>query len=108
MAARICWADQENTAPSLGLAPSRAKACLPSSLRRVVLAEGSATCAGARYDLRRNARVGGGQDAGLAWESVVRGTVDEAERERTRKALLDYCAQDTLALVRLVQRLRAL
>jgi hypothetical protein len=47
-----------------------------------------------------------GQDAGLAWVSLIRGTGDEAERERLRKALLDYCGQDTLALVRLVDKLR--
>jgi predicted RecB family nuclease len=50
--------------------------------------------------------VANGQDAGLAWESLVRGAVDGAEREMTRKALLDYCGQDTLALVRLLEKLR--
>ena len=48
--------------------------------------------------------VANGQDAGLAWESLVRGTVVEAERERTGKALLEYCGQDTLALVRLLEK----
>jgi hypothetical protein len=42
-----------------------------------------------------------GQDAGLAWESLVRERLDCGERDRIRKALLDYCGQDTLALVRL-------
>jgi predicted RecB family nuclease len=50
--------------------------------------------------------VANGQDAGLAWESLVRGIVDAAERERLTKALLDYCGQDTLALVRLFKTLR--
>jgi Domain of unknown function(DUF2779) len=50
--------------------------------------------------------VANGQDAGTAWESLVRGSLDQVERERTRKALLDYCGQDTLALVRLVEKLR--
>ncbi len=50
--------------------------------------------------------VANGQDAGLAWESLVRGTVDGAVRERTRKALLDYCRQDTLALVKLLETIR--
>jgi predicted RecB family nuclease len=50
--------------------------------------------------------VANGQDAGLAWESLVRGTTDQSEREGTRKALLDYCGQDTLALGRLLERLR--
>jgi predicted RecB family nuclease len=51
--------------------------------------------------------VANGQDAGLAWESIVRGGLDQSERERTRKALLDYCGKDTLALVRLLERLRS-
>jgi hypothetical protein len=50
--------------------------------------------------------VANGQDAGLAWESLVRGGLDQSERERTRKALLDYCGKDTLALVRLLGTLR--
>jgi predicted RecB family nuclease len=47
--------------------------------------------------------VANGQEAGLAWESLVRGNLDQAERERIRNALLDYCGQDTLALLRLLQ-----
>ena len=47
-----------------------------------------------------------GQGAGIAWESLVRGGLDQAEREKTRKALLDYCGQDTLAMVKLLERLR--
>ncbi len=47
-----------------------------------------------------------GTDAGLAWESLVRGSLDQSEREKTRKALLDYCGQDTLAMVRLLDKLR--
>jgi predicted RecB family nuclease len=39
--------------------------------------------------------VGNGQDAGLAWKSLIRGTWDQAEHERLREALLDYCRQDT-------------
>ncbi|HEV2730382.1 MAG TPA: hypothetical protein VGV15_10160 [Terriglobales bacterium] len=35
--------------------------------------------------------VANGTDAGLVWESHVRGGLDEVEREKTRKALLDYC-----------------
>ena len=50
--------------------------------------------------------VANGQDAGLAWESLVRGSLDQTERDRIRKALLDYCGQDTLAMVRLLARLR--
>jgi predicted RecB family nuclease len=50
--------------------------------------------------------VANGQDAGLAWESLLRGDLDEVEHEHLQKALLDYCKLDTLALVRLVETLR--
>ena len=51
-------------------------------------------------------QVANGQDAGLAWESLVHGGLDSHERDRIRTALLDYCGQDTLALVALLERLR--
>jgi hypothetical protein len=50
--------------------------------------------------------VANGQDAGLAWESPVRASLDNGERDRLRKALLAYCGQDTLAMVRLLKRLK--
>jgi hypothetical protein len=50
--------------------------------------------------------VANGQAAGLAWESLIGGTLDKMEREGTRKALLEYCGQDSLALVKLVEKLR--
>jgi len=50
--------------------------------------------------------VADGQAAGLAWESLVQGTVDGVEGERIRKALLAYCGQDTLGMVRLVEKLQ--
>jgi len=50
--------------------------------------------------------VADGQAAGLAWESFVHGGLEEIERERIRKALLDYCGQDTLAMLRLLERLK--
>jgi predicted RecB family nuclease len=50
--------------------------------------------------------VADGTDAGLAWESLKRGGLDQTERSRIRKALLDYCGQDTLAMVRLLEKLR--
>jgi hypothetical protein len=50
--------------------------------------------------------VANGQDAGLAWDSIVRGHLDCGERDRIRNALLAYCGQDTLALVRLTSALR--
>jgi Domain of unknown function(DUF2779) len=52
--------------------------------------------------------VADGTDAGLAWESLMRGGLDQAGRDRIRKALLDYCGQDTLAMVRLLEKLRSL
>lgn len=52
--------------------------------------------------------VGNGTEAGLAWESLVRGGLDQTERDRIRKALLDYCGQDTMAMVRLVEALRSI
>jgi hypothetical protein len=50
--------------------------------------------------------VADGQAAGLAWDSLVRGGLDREEPDGIRKALLDYCGQDTLALVRLLEILR--
>jgi predicted RecB family nuclease len=52
--------------------------------------------------------VADGTDAGLAWESLTRGGLDQTERDKIRKALLDYCGQDTLAMVRLVEALRSI
>jgi hypothetical protein len=48
-----------------------------------------------------------GRGAGLAWEALVHGASDEAERERIEKALRAYCGQDTLALAKLLGRLRS-
>ena len=50
--------------------------------------------------------VANGQDAGLAWESLTRGGLDRDDRERIKKALLAYCGQDTLGMVRLVETLQ--
>ena len=43
-----------------------------------------------------------GSDAGLAWEKMVHSEIESAERKRLREALLAYCRQDTLAMVRLL------
>jgi predicted RecB family nuclease len=51
--------------------------------------------------------VANGQDAGVTWESLVRGTLPHSEREGVRKALLAYCGQDTMALVRLIEKVRS-
>jgi hypothetical protein len=51
-------------------------------------------------------QVADGQEAGIAWESLVRGSLDQSERERTRKPLLDYREHDRLAMVKLIEQLR--
>jgi Domain of unknown function(DUF2779) len=52
--------------------------------------------------------VADGSEAGLAWESLVRGGLDCRECDKTRKGLLDYCRQDTLALVKIIAMLRSI
>lgn len=47
-----------------------------------------------------------GQDAGRAWKSLVREGLDQKEHETIKKALLDYCGQDTIALLRLLDSLK--
>jgi len=48
-----------------------------------------------------------GNEAGLAWEKMVRTEPGSDERRNLRNALLAYCKQDTLAMVRLLEVLRA-
>jgi len=50
--------------------------------------------------------VADGGQAGLAWDRLVRGALESAQKDSLREALLAYCAQDTLAMVRLVELLR--
>jgi len=50
-------------------------------------------------------QVANGQAAGLAWKSLVQGSLDSNERDRIRKALLDYCGQDTLAMLELLKKI---
>jgi hypothetical protein len=47
-----------------------------------------------------------GQAAGLAWKSMIRSDTSDSERQAKRKALLGYCGQDTLAMVKLLERLQ--
>ena len=49
--------------------------------------------------------VADGQAAGLAWESLIGGDSGGVERQQQRKALLEYCGQDTLGMVRLLELL---
>ena len=52
--------------------------------------------------------VADGSEAGIAFEKLTHGNLAENERSRLRKALLAYCRQDTLAMVRLLERLDGL
>jgi hypothetical protein len=44
-----------------------------------------------------------GSDAGLAWEKMLHAEPGSEERRRLRDALLAYCKQDTLAMVKLLE-----
>jgi len=49
--------------------------------------------------------VADGQAAGRAWNSLMNGTVALSKRDALRTALLVYCRQDTLAMVKLLETL---
>jgi hypothetical protein len=51
----------------------------------------------------KHMEVAEGIEAGLAWDRMIHGQVDEAEKRRLRTALLAYCKQDTLAMVKLLE-----
>jgi hypothetical protein len=48
-----------------------------------------------------------GEQAGLAWDRLVCGGLDNRQKDKLREALLAYCAQDTRAMAHLVDLLRA-
>ena len=48
-----------------------------------------------------------GAEAGLAWEKMLHADAGGEERNKLRSYLLAYCKQDTLAMVRLLEVLRA-
>jgi predicted RecB family nuclease len=50
--------------------------------------------------------VADGNQAGVAWEKLVRGGLDAGYRNHLTHALLAYCGQDTLAMAKLVEFLR--
>jgi predicted RecB family nuclease len=50
--------------------------------------------------------VSDGRQAGLAWDRMIHGDLVSAERKRVRSALLAYCRQDTLAMVKILGHLR--
>jgi hypothetical protein len=47
-----------------------------------------------------------GRAAGLAWARLIDPATPSDEKSRLRKALLEYCAQDTLALAKLLEAFR--
>lgn len=49
--------------------------------------------------------VSDGAAAGLVWDTMINGDLKGRERERLREALLAYCRQDTLAMVRVLEAL---
>jgi hypothetical protein len=48
-----------------------------------------------------------GSEAGLAWEKMIRADAESEDRKRLKDALLAYCKQDTLGMVRLLDVLQA-
>jgi hypothetical protein len=52
--------------------------------------------------------VADGTEAGLAYEKLISGELESKERQSLRDALLDYCRQDTLGMVKLLEHLRRL
>jgi hypothetical protein len=84
----------------------REEARLSPRVRRVVLDQvGSAALVPAMtYD---GMEVAHGGEAGLAWEQLVRGGFYPTERQRLKNALFAYCRQNTLAMAKILERLRA-
>jgi hypothetical protein len=52
-----------------------------------------------------NMEVADGTAAGLAYERMIGEGLETNEREKVRQSLLDYCRQDSLAMVRLLEHL---
>ena len=52
-----------------------------------------------------NMEVADGTAAGLAYERMIGKALDASERKKVRQSLLDYCRQDSLAMVRLLDHL---
>ena len=53
-----------------------------------------------------NMEVADGTQAGLAYDKLIHGELGSKERQTLRKALLEYCRQDTMAMVKLLEHLR--
>jgi len=52
-----------------------------------------------------NMEVADGTEAGLAYEKLIHGKLDSKEKQALRNALLEYCRQDTMAMVKLLEYL---
>lgn len=50
--------------------------------------------------------VSDGGQAGLAYDAIMKGNLGKSDRLRKKTALLKYCEQDTLAMVKLTRRLQ--
>ena len=48
-----------------------------------------------------------GDEAGIYWEKMLQSS-DDKDREKTKKALLDYCKLDTLAMYEIFCHLKSL
>jgi predicted RecB family nuclease len=51
-------------------------------------------------------QIADGGQAGVAWDQMIRDEIEPEESQRLKEALLDYCRQDTLAMVKILERLR--
>ena len=102
----IRGSDQRDPSSPVRSAAHRAGARLSSGIRRLVLHQIGLARARAGDDLRRAWRSRTGRTPGWLGSRWCAGAWI-GERDRIRKALLDYCGQDTLALVRLLEKLRS-
>ena len=50
--------------------------------------------------------VADGEQAGVVWETMIHGGLDESEKNKAKDALLAYCRQDTLGMAKLLHVLR--
>jgi len=53
-----------------------------------------------------NMEVADGTEAGLAYEKMIHGGLGSKEKQTLKNALLKYCRQDTMAMVKLLEHLK--
>jgi hypothetical protein len=53
----------------------------------------------------KDMEINNGGDASIAYENVTYGDVSEKEKKKVREALEKYCALDTLAEIKIIDRL---